>query len=266
MRSGMRCSARCCTSAPPPAARAQLHRQVGAALERERSAGAPVAAAELAMHFDRGAAADDRAALLRRGSGGRAAALQPGRVHGIDRARTGLGPAAAAGAERDALEITIATLQGVCAGHLLGVGSGQAKAAFGRAYALLSVIPGPRCGTPAARLRLTLSLRGEYARHWRWRSVRERSLRPRTIRLLMLGACIVQGEVHICRAGRGRRGWIERGLGVSSRSTCTRTTVCRRPQVTLHGLLGIQLLHRGRVELTRRLQRARERADRWASR
>ena len=37
-----------------PSARTQLHRQVGAALERERSAGVPVAAAELAMHFDRG--------------------------------------------------------------------------------------------------------------------------------------------------------------------------------------------------------------------
>ena len=36
-----------------PSARAQLHRQVGAALERERSAGVPVTAAELAMHFDR---------------------------------------------------------------------------------------------------------------------------------------------------------------------------------------------------------------------
>ena len=37
-----------------PAARAQLHRKVGAALERERAAGVPVAAAELAMHFERG--------------------------------------------------------------------------------------------------------------------------------------------------------------------------------------------------------------------
>lgn len=37
-----------------PLARAQLHRKVGAALERERAAGLPVAAAELAMHFERG--------------------------------------------------------------------------------------------------------------------------------------------------------------------------------------------------------------------
>ena len=37
-----------------PSARVQLHRKVGAALERERAAGVPVAAAELAMHFERG--------------------------------------------------------------------------------------------------------------------------------------------------------------------------------------------------------------------
>ncbi|HEU5284766.1 MAG TPA: AAA family ATPase, partial [Burkholderiales bacterium] len=37
-----------------PAARAQIHRKVGAALERERAAGVPVAAVELAMHFERG--------------------------------------------------------------------------------------------------------------------------------------------------------------------------------------------------------------------
>ena len=37
-----------------PPARSQLHRKVGAALERERAAGVPVTAAELAMHFERG--------------------------------------------------------------------------------------------------------------------------------------------------------------------------------------------------------------------
>jgi predicted ATPase len=36
-----------------PSLRTQLHRQVGTALERERDGGVPVAAAELAMHFDR---------------------------------------------------------------------------------------------------------------------------------------------------------------------------------------------------------------------
>ena len=44
-----------------PSARAQLHRKIGAALERERAAGAPVTAAELAMHFERGRRADGRA-------------------------------------------------------------------------------------------------------------------------------------------------------------------------------------------------------------
>jgi predicted ATPase len=37
----------------PRSLRTQLHRQVGAALERERTIGVPVAASELAMHFDR---------------------------------------------------------------------------------------------------------------------------------------------------------------------------------------------------------------------
>jgi predicted ATPase len=36
-----------------PLARAQLHRQVGVALQKERAAGVPVTAAELAMHSSR---------------------------------------------------------------------------------------------------------------------------------------------------------------------------------------------------------------------
>ncbi|HCS42174.1 MAG TPA: hypothetical protein DIW52_05020, partial [Pseudomonas sp.] len=38
----------------PRSLRTHLHRQVGTALERERRVGVPVAASELAMHFDRG--------------------------------------------------------------------------------------------------------------------------------------------------------------------------------------------------------------------
>ena len=81
----------------PPSARMQLHREVGAALERERAAGVAVAASELAMHFDRGRqpmaalryyAEAAEAALLHFSP---AACIEPGR------ARAGAGAAGAGG-------------------------------------------------------------------------------------------------------------------------------------------------------------------------
>ena len=49
-----------------PVARAELHRKVALALERERAEGADVTAAELASHFELGHELDAGTALLRR--------------------------------------------------------------------------------------------------------------------------------------------------------------------------------------------------------
>ena len=138
----------------PPSARMRLHREVGAALEGERAAGVAVPPSELAMHFDRGR--QPMAALRCYAEAAEAALLNfsPAVCLALTERARALVPQAPEGAERDALELTLATLQGMSAFHSLGVGA-QAMTAFERAYALLAGAPEhPMRGAPVARVRL----------------------------------------------------------------------------------------------------------------
>ncbi len=106
-----------------PSVRSQLHRKVGTTLERERASGAPVAAAELAMHFELGR--DPMAALRHYVEAADAALahLSPRECMSLtEHALTLLGQASE-GTERDALEIALATLCGISATHVHGIGS-----------------------------------------------------------------------------------------------------------------------------------------------
>ena len=106
-----------------PSVRSQLHRKVGTTLERERAAGAPVAAAELAMHFELGR--EPMAALRYYVEAAEAALarLSPRECMSLtEHALTLLGQAPE-GTERNALEITLATLHGVSATHVHGIES-----------------------------------------------------------------------------------------------------------------------------------------------
>ena len=123
-----------------PAARAQLHRKIGGALEGERAAGVTVAAAELAMHFERGR--EPMTALRYYAEAAEAALLNlsPAQCMALTERGLVLLDQAPEGTEHNALEIALATLRGVSATQLLGVTS-EAKSAFQRAYSLLSDLP-----------------------------------------------------------------------------------------------------------------------------
>ena len=64
-----------------PSARALLHRKIGVALERERAAGVPVTAAELAMHFERAGEAMTAVRYYAEAAEAALANFSPGRVH-----------------------------------------------------------------------------------------------------------------------------------------------------------------------------------------
>jgi hypothetical protein len=65
------------------------------------------------------------------------------------------------GAERDTLEISLATFRGISAFHLLGSG-GEAKSALQRAYSVLPQVPQhPLRGLLLHELGFVLSLRAE---------------------------------------------------------------------------------------------------------
>lgn len=246
-----------------PAARVQLHRKVGAALERERSAGVPVAAAELAMHFDRGR---QPMTALRCYAEAAEVALRhfspASCLSHTERASTLLRQAPD-GQERDTLEILIATLRGAAAFQSLGVGS-DARSAFERAYTLLPAMPKhPMRGRLLYGFGYVLSLRGEYAQALAVAQRAEALASESNDSALTLVACIVHGQVHYLQGRpQAARAWLERGLAAAEALETAATEIfVADTQVTLHGLLAMQFVQRGLVEQAHaHAQRSRERA------
>lgn len=244
--------------------RAQLHRRVAAALERERVAGVPVAAAELAMHFERGREPITASRYYAEAAEAALQHLSPAECMTLaERGLTLLGQVSE-GTERKALELALATLQGVSAAHLLGLSSNEAKAAFARAHALLGAIPQhPMRALLLQGFGFVLCLRAEYAEALALAERADALFSATNDSGGLLAACIVQGEVQMLR-GRPRiaREWIERGLAARGSSDAPpEQSFAADPRVTLLGLLAIQLLHLGLVETARaRLREAHARA------
>ncbi len=240
--------------AAAPLARADLHRRVGRALERERSPGVPVAPRELAQHFDRGS--EPMTALRYYAEAADAAMQQVNAEECVGLTERGLAllEQVPAEGERHALEITLAKLRGVSIGHLRGVTSAEAKAAFQRAYARLADVPRhPRRGLVLHGLAMVLCMRAEYAEALdlaeRAGSIASANDDP----VLLPGVCTVQAEVH---ALQGRpavaRHWAERGLqALAASETPSPHSFFTDPQVTLQGLLAVQLVELGQVEAAR---------------
>ena len=246
-------------------ARMQLHRKAGLALERHRAAGAPVTAAELAMHFDRGR--EPIAALHYYAEAAEAALLNFSPAEGMTLAERGLELIAQApqSADRDALEMTLAILHGASAAHLLGVGADATKAAYERAHALLCALPHHRLrGVLLHGLALALFVRADYAEASALGHRCAGLAAERSDPVLLLGACTVHAQLDMLqgRPVEGRE-WAERGLGVIASLDVSREE-SYAPQVTLLGLLAIHLLHLGLVDTARNtVRRARACADDW---
>jgi len=246
-----------------PSARTHLHRKVGAALEREHSAGVPVAAAELAMHFDRGR---QPMTALRYYAKAAQAALRhfsPASCLSYTERASALLQQAPEGEERNTLEIVVATLHGAAAFQSLGFGI-EARTALERAYTLLPDMPGHSMrGRLLYGFGYVLSLRGEYAQALAVAQRAEALASESNDSALMLVACIVHGQVHYMQ-GRSQAAlaWFERGLAAAEPFDRAATDIFfADTQVTLHGLLASEFVHRGFFERARaHAQRSRERA------
>lgn len=232
-----------------PLARALLHRRAGAALERDRAAGAPVTPAELAMHFERGG---EPISAMHHYVAAAVSVLQhlaPAECLELTARALALVESAPAGAERDELEIALAALRGVAAFQVLGVGD-ETREAFGRAYRLLDVVPQhPLRGLALHGFGWVLSLRAEYgdalAVAGRAEALASMSGDP----ALLLGAAIVQASVHMLQ-GRPSEAcqWIERALPlIETFAAEPDQSFAADPGVTLIAMHGLQLLHLGFV-------------------
>lgn len=231
----------------PRSLRATFHRQVGVALERERSKGIAVAPSELAMHFD-------RAHLPMNAVHYYAEAAEAALLHFTPELCLGLAERARAllaqsgeDPESDALEFTLATLQGVASFHLSGVGD-EAKGAFEHAYTLLAKVPGhPMRARLLHGYGYLLSLRGDYELALTVADRAEALARAADDPMLTLAACIVHGEIHHLQGRtRSARAWLERALSIAQTlKTGANEVFAADPQVMLHGMLAIELLRSG---------------------
>ncbi len=238
-----------------PFRRAELHRNVGLALERERVDGSTVAAAELAAHFER--ARDPIKAAQYCAEAAEAALLHFSPTECRELAEHGLGllgrvPKSSA---HTALEIALATLSGVSASNLLGFSSNEAKKALAHAHALLAEVPQHRMrGLLLHSLGITLVTRAEYTEALAMAERSDTLSAETDDPVLRLGVCIVQGDVHMLQGEPSQsRSWFEQGLNaIASLDTSSENLLLADPQVTMLVLLALQLLHLGLVESGRR--------------
>jgi DNA-binding winged helix-turn-helix (wHTH) protein/tetratricopeptide (TPR) repeat protein len=247
----------------PLATRTQLHRKVGAALERERLAGVAVAAAELATHFERGREPTIALRYYAEAAEDALAHLSPAECMSLTERGMTLLQEAPEGIERKTLEISLAALRGLAATHVLGMGP-EAKSAFERAYSLLGDVPQhPMRRRLLHGLGFLLGLRADYAEALLVAERAEALASATNDPVLVVAACVAHGEVDQLQ-GRSSAAltWIERGLAAAEPlETAVGEIFVADPQVTLLGLLGVQLLHLGLVAQARgRLQRAHARA------
>jgi len=124
----------------PTSIRAELHRKVGMALEQERAAGRAVRAFELAMHFDRGRAPTEALRYYAEAAEYALSHLSPAECLSLTERGLELIDRSLDFAGRNSLEITLATLRGLAAFHLMGSGS-EVSSTFRRAASRLAEDP-----------------------------------------------------------------------------------------------------------------------------
>jgi tetratricopeptide (TPR) repeat protein len=168
-------------------------------------------------------------------------------------------------AERATLEITLATLRGVSAFHVLGAGD-ETKIALQRASSLLADQPAhPMRGLILHGLGFLLTLRGEFADALATADRAEALASQTGDPFLPLAACAVRGHVHM-HQGRpsAAREALERGLpAIEMAEAAFEGRFIADPFVTLLAALSLPLAHLGLVRQAReRLQQAYERARR----
>jgi DNA-binding winged helix-turn-helix (wHTH) protein/tetratricopeptide (TPR) repeat protein len=246
-------------------ARAELHRKVAAALERERADGGKVSTAELAFHFDRGG--EPMPALHHYAEAAESALLHfsPAETMSLTERALALLPTAEASDARAALEATLGTLRGTAAVQLLGTGSIEAKRAYERAAPLLDRAPQhPLRALCLHGLGLVLCLRGELDEaHALARRIEALATQTRD-RAVLLCACLVHGMVeHLRGRPRTAREWLERGAAAAEGfdETAPAAVFTADPSVLVLGLLATELLHLGFADQGRsRIQQAHARA------
>jgi DNA-binding winged helix-turn-helix (wHTH) protein/tetratricopeptide (TPR) repeat protein/ABC-type cobalamin/Fe3+-siderophores transport system ATPase subunit len=194
--------------------RAEMHRRVGLSLQRGRVAGMPVAAAELAMHFELG---HEPSLAMQHYADAAANAMGLFAPHEAARhSERGLAllPACPDTLARHELELRLVTLGGVACMQLFGVASPQSRAAHERARHLVELLPStPERAWVMSSLGSIDFARGEFAAaHELAQRIHDQSLAIGDP-LLRIAACNLMGRV-LCNSAHmdDARRWLETGI------------------------------------------------------
>lgn len=250
----------------PPTARVELHRKVGEALEAERGSGLAAGAAELAMHFDRGRVPLSALRYYAEAAQTAVQQLNPAECMALSGRALELLDQASPGAERDSIEVTLATLHGIAAFYVLGAGE-VARSALERAAARLADAGGhPMRGLLLHAQGFLLNLRGEYDEAL-LAAARAEGLGAATGDVLLVVASgTVQGQAHMMQGRHeAARLALERALPTLEPAGAASETrflgFIADPQVTARAMLSLPLVHLGLIGQARaQLQRAYARA------
>jgi tetratricopeptide (TPR) repeat protein len=225
-----------------------------------------VAAAELAMHFDRGRS--PLASLRYYAEAAEAALLHvsPADCMRLTDRALSLVDQAPVGVERTSVEITLATLRAVSAFHMLGAGD-EARSAYQRASSLLANVPGHAMrGLLLHGLGFLHNLRAEYDDGLAIADRADALASESPDTFLTLAACTVRGQAYM-QLGRpdASRESLERALpameSINAASQQAFIGFIADPQATSLAMLSLQLAHVGLISQAReRLAQAYTRA------
>jgi DNA-binding winged helix-turn-helix (wHTH) protein/tetratricopeptide (TPR) repeat protein len=250
-----------------PSARAAIHHKVGLALEEQQDATIP--AAELAMHFDRGRV--PLSALRYYGEAAAAALhVSPSECMSLTERALGIADRAPPSVDRDSHVITLATLRGAAAFHVLGAGE-EARRAYLRGFSLLDNVPKhPMRALLLHGFGFLLNLRAEYAEALNVAARAEALASGTEDSFLSLSASATRAVAHM-HQGRPQSAfdWLDSARpaaeAISAAAQEKFVGFIADPQVAVLATLSLQLMHLGRVAEARDcLQRAYARARRIA--
>ena len=233
-------------------ARIDMHRKVGGVLERERAEGRPISAVQLATHYDLGRSPLDALRYYAEAAEAALAHLHPGECLQLTERALSLLARAQPTPERAALEFTLATLRGVAAFHVLGVGD-EARKAYLQARALLGDVGlHPLRGVLVQGIGQLLSLRAEYAEALATADRVDALAAEIGDPLLEIAALSTRGDVQMF-LGRSREGraTLERALLAIDSTSASAEQFIGDPRPSTLAMLAIQLTHLGLVDQAR---------------
>jgi len=235
--------------------RVQMHRRVAAALERSRSAGIAVTAAELASQYEAGLA---HAAALRyyvEAAGSARTHFAPREAIDITSHALSLLPRCPEGTERLELEFALVSVRGLACSQQFGLASSEGEIAYKRALELCDVLPlTPGRAQVLGGIAWMYYIRADYDEALKLAQRIEFLSLTHDDPVLVIASCCLLGVINTMRGNHPEaRRYLQRGLEVCEvlGDKVPLAAFVADPVIVLKVNLAIPLMHVGLVDQAR---------------